>query len=185
MSSNFRDTSTNNHHLAIPPNPKQGLYIDLVDCNNSILLGSHFFHPSPLGFYHLWLSPVRQVGPPWGSIFGTDDSDFNIGDMKVPTFYSTEIEEDERAYAICMPVIGVVFGGIHCVGWFFNFPSSDEAIVWRVSSAVLAGIPFLLPILFAFVGSLLEILTSSQKGKILLLLLYQSSYYFMYCLVFF
>ena len=46
-----------------------------------------------------------------------------------------------------MPVVGVVFGGIHCVGWFFNFPSSDEAMLWRVSSAVLTGTAFLLPLL--------------------------------------
>ena len=31
--------------------------------------------------------------------------------------------------------------------WFLNFPSSDEAILWRVSSAVLTGLPILLPLL--------------------------------------
>ena len=46
-----------------------------------------------------------------------------------------------------MSVAGAVFGGIHCAGWFFNFPSSDEAMLWRVSSAVLTGIAFLLPLL--------------------------------------
>ena len=37
---------------------------------------------------------------------------------------------------ICTPVVGVVFRGIHCVGWFFNSPSGDEALLWRVSSAI-------------------------------------------------
>jgi hypothetical protein len=83
----------------------------------------------------------------WLSIFAINDSHFDIGDMKVPTFYSKENEGDVIAY-ICMPVAGVVFGGIHCIGWFFNFPSSDEAMLWRVSSAVLTGIAFLLPLLF-------------------------------------
>ena len=51
------------------------------------------------------------------------------------------------AYFFIMSILGVVFEGIHCAGWFFNFPSSDEAMLWRVSSAVLTGIAFLFPIL--------------------------------------
>ena len=87
----------------------------------------------------------------WGTIISTSDSNINIGDMKVLTFYSTEHLGNEMAY-FCMPFAGVVFGGIHCVGWFFDFPSSDEAMLWRVSSAVLTGIAFLLPLFLSFVG---------------------------------
>jgi hypothetical protein len=77
----------------------------------------------------------------WLSILASDDEDFNTGDMKVPTFYSSHsVDEDLTAYFIMMSVVGIVFGGIHCIGWFFNFPSSDEAMLWRVSSAVLTGI---------------------------------------------
>ena len=88
----------------------------------------------------------------WISIFGNDN--FNIGEMKVPTFYSTKSEGyDKIAYLLCMPVVGVVFGGIHCIGWFFNIPSSGEAILWRVSSALLTGTAYLLPLLiFLFVS---------------------------------
>ena len=71
--------------------------------------------------------------------------------MKVLTFYSTEHLGNEMAY-FCMPIVGIVFGGIHCVGWFFNFPSSDEAMLWRLSSAVLTGIAVLLPLFLSFVG---------------------------------
>ena len=87
----------------------------------------------------------------------TDDSHVNIGDMKLPTFYSS-VRGDIKVYIFFMPVVGVVFGGIHCVGWFFNFPSSDEAMIWRVSSAVLTGIAFLLPLLI----SLLAPISDSQ-----------------------
>ena len=68
--------------------------------------------------------------------------------MKVPTFYSTSKDGEEVAYIFFMSIVGVVFGGIHCAGWFFSFPSSDEAMLWRVSSAVITGIAFLLPLLF-------------------------------------
>ena len=73
--------------------------------------------------------------------------DFNTGDMKIPTFYSLTNEVNiGGAFVILIPIVGVIFGGIHCAGWYFNFPSSDEAILWRVSSAVLTGTAFLLPL---------------------------------------
>ena len=74
------------------------------------------------------------------------------GGIKIPTFYATEPDKFESgvvARLICMSVVGGVFGGIHCIGWFFDFPSSAEAMLWRVSSAVLTGIAFLSPIIFA------------------------------------
>ena len=68
------------------------------------------------------------------------------GDMQVPTFYA--IEGDSTLVFLYMSIVGGVFGGIHCVGWFFDFPSSAEAMLWRVSSAILtitafasAGVP--------------------------------------------
>ena len=83
-----------------------------------------------------------------------DDSELGVGDMKIPTFYAEKGQPESAgeavAYFFCMPVVGGVFGGIHCAGWFFDFPSSAEAMLWRVSSAVLTGIAFLLPILFIF-----------------------------------
>ena len=82
----------------------------------------------------------------WISILSADY--FKTGNMKVPTFYSTSQDGEEIGYIFFMSVAGVVFGGIHCTGWFFNFPSSDEVILWRVSSAVLTGSAFLLPLLF-------------------------------------
>ena len=90
--------------------------------------------------------------------------DSRAGDMKIPTFYATDPGENRDILAgfICMPIVGVVFGGIHCVGWFFNFPSSAEAMLWRVSSTVLTGIAFLFPILLFF----LVIFQSNDTGLI-------------------
>jgi hypothetical protein len=75
----------------------------------------------------------------WSFVLGAYQPEINsTGDMKVPTFYSSISSEDINvaAYIIMMSVVGIVFGGIHCIGWFFNFPSGDEAMLWRVSSAV-------------------------------------------------
>ena len=100
----------------------------------------------------------------WFSIITTDDWILNIGDMKVPTFYSKENAGDGMIVAFtCMPVVGVVFGGIHCVGWFFIFPSSDEALLWRVSSVVLTGIAFLIPLFVTFFAIFLKVSNSPRR----------------------
>ena len=99
----------------------------------------------------------------WFSMFTTGvDDEIGVGDMKVPTFYAADPEEgrDLTAQIICMPIIGAVFGGIHCIGWFFDFPSSAEAMLWRVSSAVLTGIAFLFPLFIAFLASLSNFINS-------------------------
>ena len=97
----------------------------------------------------------------WLAMIGGPDS--RAGDMKIPTFYASKSKSESAgesvAIVICMPVVGVVFGGIHCAGWFFDFPSSAEAMLWRVSSAVLTGIAFLSPIIiffFAFLSVIQE-----------------------------
>ena len=96
-----------------------------------------------------WLDMVRG-----NTTRNARDSLAQAGDMKIPTFYAGESGSGPVALAFIMPVVGGVFGGIHCVGWFFDFPSSAEAMLWRVSSAVLTGIAFLIPIIVVFLGVL-------------------------------
>ena len=94
----------------------------------------------------------------WLEMIGMDGSR-RAGDMTISTFYAESEDNAGEAVAlvICTPVVGGVFGGIHCVGWFFNFPSSAEAMLWRVSSAVLTGIAFLSPIIMFFLAFLSDI----------------------------
>ena len=105
----------------------------------------------------------------WLAMFSTDDDDIGVGDMRVPTFYASyavqmsETTGDAITCFICMPIVGLVFGGIHCVGWFFDFPSSAEAMLWRVSSAVLSGIAFLFPL---FVTSVYFLLSGSSSSRL-------------------
>ena len=95
----------------------------------------------------------------WVAMMGAPDS--RAGDMKIPTFYAESESDGDGAFLvgfyICLPVVGVVFGGIHCVGWFFNFPSSAEAMLWRVSSAVLTVVAFLSPIIVVLMVGLSRI----------------------------
>ena len=107
----------------------------------------------------------------WIAMLTSNDSDIGNGDMKVPIFFASESawksettgDHDGIPLFFCIPVVGVVFGGIHCVGWFFNFPSSVEAMLWRVSSAVLTGMAFLFPILIIFVGLLSQFISNTNR----------------------
>ncbi|KAF8645823.1 hypothetical protein AX16_007554, partial [Volvariella volvacea WC 439] len=42
--------------------------------------------------------------------------------------------------------IGVIFGGVHLVGWNFQFPTTTELWLWRASSIVITAAPLLLAI---------------------------------------
>ena len=57
----------------------------------------------------------------WLEILGANDFNIadtlTIGDMKVPTFYSKDNDMmDALGFSILFPVVGVIFGGIHCEG---------------------------------------------------------------------
>ncbi|KAF8950663.1 hypothetical protein BDZ97DRAFT_1618016, partial [Flammula alnicola] len=65
------------------------------------------------------------------------------GEMQVHTFYAMEltIAQGSRAL-VCISLIGMIFGAIHCAGWNFLFPSHSELILWQVSSLVITAVPF-------------------------------------------
>ena len=108
-------------------------------------------------------------------------ADIGVGGMRVSIFYAIDPDEFEIgsivARLFCLPVVSVVFGGIHCVGWFFDFPSSAEAMLWRVSSVVLTGIAFLFLILFTFVAILFgDSIYSTNQRQYFAITVLQSSY---------
>jgi len=51
--------------------------------------------------------------------------------------------EESGILAVGAIVGGVVFGGIHCLAWNFDFPTAVERTLWRVCSAVTTGLPLL------------------------------------------
>jgi len=44
---------------------------------------------------------------------------------------------------IMMVVVGIAFGGIHCIAWAFQFPSHTEQLLWRISAISVTGVPIL------------------------------------------
>ena len=65
------------------------------------------------------------------------------GSKHVPTFYAPRTMSDRHSRMIIFAIFGVLFGGIHCIGWNFSFPSRFERSLWRINSLVLTAIPFI------------------------------------------
>jgi hypothetical protein len=65
--------------------------------------------------------------------------------MRVPIFYSgcLSVKEINLANAIAS-LIGVVFEGIHCIAWSFDFSSHTEQLLWRLSVISMVIVPALI-----------------------------------------
>ena len=94
----------------------------------------------------LWeflILPLRAI-----LVFSVRFKDFQNSEMvdenaiRVPTFYApTEGYGFIRVRIIAM-IVAMLFGGIHCAGWNFPFPSHAELIIWRVSSLITVIVPY-------------------------------------------
>ncbi len=63
------------------------------------------------------------------------------GATHVPSFYSPRTDSDRYSRMVVFALFGVIFGGIHCIGWNFVFPTRSERSIWRYTSLVLTAIP--------------------------------------------
>ena len=61
--------------------------------------------------------------------------------IRVPTFYASSNKSHEDLWMIWTIIVALLFGGIHCAGWNFPFPSHAELIIWRVSSLIIVVVP--------------------------------------------
>ena len=61
-------------------------------------------------------------------------------------FYAGDASNDEAIWLLpCLILaagwVACIFGGIHCIAWWFQFPSYIEQILWRVCAAVITFTP--------------------------------------------
>lgn len=54
-----------------------------------------------------------------------------------------DMEGNIPIITILMAICSLVFGGLHCLAWYFEFPTGVELILWRVTSISSALIPLL------------------------------------------
>jgi hypothetical protein len=74
------------------------------------------------------------------------DTILRNGPLRVPTFYSyTGHSLGRFAFGV---VVSVLFGAMHCIAWYYEFPSSPERWGWRISCIVISVLPLFLLLVF-------------------------------------
>ena len=63
------------------------------------------------------------------------------GASHVPSFYAPSTQSDRWSRMAVFALFGVIFGGLHCIGWNFKFPTHSEQSLWRSTSVAIAAIP--------------------------------------------
>jgi hypothetical protein len=61
----------------------------------------------------------------------------------VPSFYAPITRSDRWSRMLVFAVFGVIFGGLHCIGWSFEFPTHTEQTLWRSTSLGITAIPLI------------------------------------------
>jgi hypothetical protein len=119
-------------------------------------------HGTVLGLAYAFLYPLFLFFGAFGEMFGSDNLDHSML-LRVPTFYSpkfTDYNTSSPSFLIAM-CVATIFGAIHCIAWSLHFPSLQERLVWRISTASIAG----LPILFYVLGLLHSILDDHFEDR--------------------
>ncbi|KAG1889136.1 hypothetical protein F4604DRAFT_1508588, partial [Suillus subluteus] len=64
---------------------------------------------------------------------------------RVPTFDgSIKLEgSDKRVLLLSGLLMATIFGSIHCMAWFFTFPTYQEQVLWRMSAIAITFTPWL------------------------------------------
>jgi len=112
-----------------------------------------FIHDSLLGF-------LQAAGDIAGST-----KLHNSSPLGGHTFYSPWDDMDQNHFfIISFPIcVAVIFGGIHCIAWSFQFPSPQERLTWRISAAFVSGEPILCGLLMVIDNYQVAILTICVK----------------------
>ncbi|KAH9957227.1 hypothetical protein BC827DRAFT_1138343 [Russula dissimulans] len=105
-----------------------------------------------------WLTRIVAwlLFKPTNIIFGI--LDLNPSEKRVDTFYPRWHDQSQTHIfmwpsffvIVGIAIIGIAsaFGGIHCIGWSFTFPSNTERTLWRVASISITSIPIVLSLFF-------------------------------------
>jgi len=63
--------------------------------------------------------------------------------LHVPSFYAPTTKSDKYSRMVVFALFGVIFGGLHCIGWNFTYPTAFEQRLWRASSLAITAIPLI------------------------------------------
>ncbi|KAF8956877.1 hypothetical protein BDZ97DRAFT_2079536 [Flammula alnicola] len=75
---------------------------------------------------------------------------------RVPTFYSPNIGDSDTWGGLIAILVSIVFGGIHCIAWSFQFPTYTERWIWRVTAVIVSAVPISTSVLSVIVTDIDE-----------------------------
>lgn len=94
----------------------------------------------------IYITAGPHEGTP-GDCVHTDSRKTNI------SIFDTGIDDSQTSWNVqVFVVVAVAFGGVHCIPWSFQFPTSAEKIAWRIASVVTAITPLIVALALS-VGS--------------------------------
>ncbi|ESK86861.1 hypothetical protein Moror_3449 [Moniliophthora roreri MCA 2997] len=64
--------------------------------------------------------------------------------------FSSRLKRDPPQLFIACYLIAVSFGALHCIAWFFNFPTKTEQLQWRITSLSVTFLPLVLGFFHAY-----------------------------------
>jgi len=65
------------------------------------------------------------------------------GASHVPSFFAPITNSDRWSRMVVFAFFGVIFGGLHCVGWYLKYPTHSEQTLWQAMSLVITVIPLI------------------------------------------
>jgi hypothetical protein len=89
-----------------------------------------------------WRGPVKAVA----DVIKTFGAMIQVGAQDDNTFFVVgEMYQHVGTPSFLVGLfVTLVFGGVHCIGWSFHFPSQTERLLWRMSSIAITGVPLVL-----------------------------------------
>ena len=99
----------------------------------------------PFAILQLFLWPITSIGfvlwRPIRAIRGGSFT-FPIDATHVPTFYVPRHRHSSKSlHVLLLMTLATSFGGIHCAGWNYLFPTFTQHELWRVASLAVTIIP--------------------------------------------
>ena len=73
---------------------------------------------------------------------------------RVPRFWADSGRQDVNTADGIVLGAGVCFGAIHCIAWFFSFPTHIELLMWRISCVTMTVFPFCMVVVWLLTLSL-------------------------------
>jgi len=112
--------------------------------------------------YRPFIRPVSQL------VGGRQELKLASGNMRVATFYAPHTGDSDKPWTkLFLLCVSAPFGALHCLAWFFYFPSRIENILWRSGSVVITAVPFFVVMQEFVTRYLLWTFLSNESGSAL------------------